>query len=423
MPLFLHYSRHGHFVRIRKVAIDAIILIDGFKTNAITKYLGALILNDPDLTIRYSISRSIFNFSLIIFHIINTGLYPESQKQSFLVHLNILCDMFSKASMGYYLTKFSDDFNIGDGPMNYIQEIHKIKNDLVANIEIANRPKIVLKIPTVVSVSTGDKKSTSVDAKASDAAIQKQRKPPVIPTPKPVKPKLNAEMENCRRVLRRLHSNPDSYWFHNPVDPLALGISNYMETIKNPMDFSTISKKLMGLEYENTEQFSKDVLLVFDNAMVFNMPGTVVYQAAQSLKEKFEYEFYPTESEDQLYEKIHRILTSLLENPQSLIFRQPVDSSLPGLSNYYKVIKEPMDFGMIARKVEERQYNCMAAFHADIRRIFNNCFKFNKKGTYGYIAGRDLEKAYNALNKVFIRCLIFRHLDQPPINHLKVDTS
>jgi hypothetical protein len=103
IPLFLHYSRHGHFIRIRKVAIDAIILADGFRNEFITKYLASLVLHDPDSAIRYSCSRSLFNFTLITFNCMTGGLYPESQRKSFLNHLNILSNMFALSSTFYLL--------------------------------------------------------------------------------------------------------------------------------------------------------------------------------------------------------------------------------------------------------------------------------------------------------------------------------
>jgi hypothetical protein len=36
----------------------------------------------------------------------------------------------------------------------------------------------------------------------------------------------------------------DSEIFHKPVNPMELGIPDYFDIIKNPMDFSTIKRKL-----------------------------------------------------------------------------------------------------------------------------------------------------------------------------------
>jgi hypothetical protein len=227
---------------------------------------------------------------------------------------------------------------------------------------------------------------------------------PTVHVPKPQRPKLSTEMENCRRVLRRLQSHLDSHWFHHPVDPTALGLQGYSEKVQIPMDFSTITKKLWANDYIDSEDFSNDVLLVFNNALVFNPPGTVVHIAAQLLKEKFEYEFHPSEDEEILQEKYKTILSALLENPHSSIFRTATDGAI--YTQYYKIIKEPIDLSIISQKIKDRQYKHMAAFHADVRKIFNNCFKFNRKNTFGYVAGRELERFYNSINKVKLIYLI-----------------
>lgn len=94
IPLFLHYTRYGHYIGIRKIAIDALILLDGLKSEAITLYLANLILYDPDAIIQYSTARSIFNFVLLCFNSLNAGYYPEMQKNCLMDRLKLLADDF-----------------------------------------------------------------------------------------------------------------------------------------------------------------------------------------------------------------------------------------------------------------------------------------------------------------------------------------
>jgi hypothetical protein len=62
----------------------------------------------------------------------------------------------------------------------------------------------------------------------------------------------------------------DSEIFHRPVDPVELGIPDYPDIIKNPMDFSTIKKKLNHSFYRNCREFCDDMNLVFDNCILYN---------------------------------------------------------------------------------------------------------------------------------------------------------
>jgi len=47
--------------------------------------------------------------------------------------------------------------------------------------------------------------------------------------------------------------------FHKPVDAESLGLVDYHQVIKNPMDFGTIKMKLSNNDYEKLEEFLKDM--------------------------------------------------------------------------------------------------------------------------------------------------------------------
>ncbi|TYI39668.1 hypothetical protein ES332_A02G110400v1 [Gossypium tomentosum] len=55
--------------------------------------------------------------------------------------------------------------------------------------------------------------------------------------------------------------------------------------VANPMDFSTVRKKLDGGAYTTLEQFEKDVFLICSNAILYNAPDTVYFRQARSMQE------------------------------------------------------------------------------------------------------------------------------------------
>ena len=97
--------------------------------------------------------------------------------------------------------------------------------------------------------------------------------------------------QKCSEVLKGLQTHQHGWVFNSPVDPVELGLPDYFEVIKKPMDLGTIHKKLDNGAYHSIEAFSKDVNLTFDNAMAYNDEGTVVYDMAKELKTKFEVDY------------------------------------------------------------------------------------------------------------------------------------
>ncbi|ODN03688.1 CREB-binding protein, partial [Orchesella cincta] len=87
--------------------------------------------------------------------------------------------------------------------------------------------------------------------------------------------------------------DPESLPFKQPVDPQALGIPDYFDIIKKPMDLSTIRKKLEGGSYSDPWEYVDDVWLMFDNAWLYNRKTSRVYRYCTKLSEVFEAEIDP----------------------------------------------------------------------------------------------------------------------------------
>lgn len=71
---------------------------------------------------------------------------------------------------------------------------------------------------------------------------------------------------------------PDAIPFRSPVDPNALGIPDYFEIIRTPMDMSSIRRKLDTGAYQDPWEFVNDVFLMFENAWVYNRKTSRVYR-------------------------------------------------------------------------------------------------------------------------------------------------
>lgn len=74
------------------------------------------------------------------------------------------------------------------------------------------------------------------------------------------------------RVLTLCCKAKGSFYFTQPVDPAKYGVDDYFDIITEPMDFGTIRHKLNNNVYNNIEEFSRDMNLVFDNCVKYNGP-------------------------------------------------------------------------------------------------------------------------------------------------------
>jgi Bromodomain/TAZ zinc finger/PHD-finger len=130
----------------------------------------------------------------------------------------------------------------------------------------------------------------------------------------------------CLDTLKGLQTHQHGWVFNSPVDPVELGLPDYFDIIKKPMDLGTVQKRLENGAYHAIEEFEIDVNLTFDNAMTYNENGSVVYEMANELKVKFAGDYKRLlavlEEEDQQRRQNDRACT--LCGCEKLLFEPPV---------------------------------------------------------------------------------------------------
>ncbi|EOA12469.1 hypothetical protein CARUB_v10025841mg [Capsella rubella] len=84
-------------------------------------------------------------------------------------------------------------------------------------------------------------------------------------------------------ILDKLQKKDIYGVYAEPVDPEEL--PDYHDMIENPMDFSTVRKKLTNGSYSTLEELESDVLLICSNAMQYNSSDTVYYKQARTIQE------------------------------------------------------------------------------------------------------------------------------------------
>jgi E1A/CREB-binding protein len=91
-----------------------------------------------------------------------------------------------------------------------------------------------------------------------------------------------------RPIIEKFIYHPkNSMIFNNPVDPIALLLTDYYDKIKYPMDLGTIRNNLHNGYYKDINSIFFDIMKTFDNAMIYNHTQHYVHQIAKTLLTEF----------------------------------------------------------------------------------------------------------------------------------------
>uniref|UniRef100_A0A2C9KCG6 Bromodomain-containing protein 2 n=1 Tax=Biomphalaria glabrata TaxID=6526 RepID=A0A2C9KCG6_BIOGL len=108
------------------------------------------------------------------------------------------------------------------------------------------------------------------------------------------KGKLTEQMRYCSSIVKELMTKKHQAYawpFLKPVDAKGLGLHDYYEIIKKPMDLGTVKKKMEDREYRNASEFAEDVRQIFQNCYRYNPQDSDVAKMGRKLQEVFELKY------------------------------------------------------------------------------------------------------------------------------------
>ncbi|KAH8418398.1 hypothetical protein KR222_008470 [Zaprionus bogoriensis] len=103
--------------------------------------------------------------------------------------------------------------------------------------------------------------------------------------------KSSPEINACKTIMRHLFSKRYKHlaWiFYDPIEPEVLGLTDYHQIVKEPMDLTTVKYRLGSNFYTHAVDFARDIRLIFYNAYLYTNPGHLCYDMAKELQLIFE---------------------------------------------------------------------------------------------------------------------------------------
>ena len=88
-------------------------------------------------------------------------------------------------------------------------------------------------------------------------------------------------------IMKVMWKHQHAWPFHFPVNTVKLGLPDYFEIIKKPMDMGTIRKRLDNGYYWEAAECIQDFNQMFTNCYIYNKPGEDIVVMAKSLEKFF----------------------------------------------------------------------------------------------------------------------------------------
>ena len=85
-------------------------------------------------------------------------------------------------------------------------------------------------------------------------------------------------------LIKYLEQQVESHEFRNPVDYKGLGLDDYPQVVKAPMDLSTVRKKLKANKYTRLSEVVADIALIWDNCRAYNAIGSTIVLQAETME-------------------------------------------------------------------------------------------------------------------------------------------
>eukprot|EP01133_Synstelium_polycarpum_P002608 gene2608-2994_t len=161
---------------------------------------------------------------------------------------------------------------------------------------------------------TPSSSSSSSSSSAQSTNIASPSKTPSSPPTTDAMDKKNTEI--CRSLYTLIYKRKGADVFWVPVDPIALGIPNYPNIIKEPMDLQTINNRMESGTYKTIKEFANDMRLMFNNALTFNMESSPIWKTSKQLLAQFNSNYqkhFPNEKVPPVYKAPSQLAAEVLQ--------------------------------------------------------------------------------------------------------------
>jgi hypothetical protein len=95
------------------------------------------------------------------------------------------------------------------------------------------------------------------------------------------------ETRKFKIIVNCLYEASDSFDFREPVDWKGMGLTDYLNIVKHPMDLSTVMRKLKEERYTRVEDGLDDLQLIWDNCKAYNPDNSWIHSVAEKLERSF----------------------------------------------------------------------------------------------------------------------------------------
>lgn len=109
-----------------------------------------------------------------------------------------------------------------------------------------------------------------------------------------------------------------------------------------------------------------------------------------------------------------KLVDTFYNRPDAEPFREPVNWKEIGLTDYPKVIKNPMDLGTVKEKLKKRGYKTLFQVGEDVRLVWTNCMTYNQDGSDFYKLADSLHRKWDdKYTKLLQECTATQPKDGP----------
>jgi len=102
----------------------------------------------------------------------------------------------------------------------------------------------------------------------------------------------------------------------------------------------------------------------------------------------------PGRSTNQLMYLKNTVMKAVWKHQFGWPFQTPVDAMKLNIPDYHKIIKHPMDFGTIKKRLDNNYYWSAKECIKDFNTVFTNCYVYNKAGEDIVVMAQTLEKLF-----------------------------